>query len=298
MVPSLTRFSSSSVDTSLNEIAKSNHIHQNENKSIKDGVGTKDSYSINPSNEIIKNELMQRQRLQMSIHLYNTFKREKESREVIESEFITNVDLEGEIYKSIDPVYFNDPRMRHPGGLGSKFEPKRTPDDKEKDVQNTGTKTDGTRELGAKFYFGATEESILNKSVDSRTDAKKEAEISVADCDLLSRLPSNLDLGFIMNEKKRLSKQLMVVSKREHELIIKKQPILIVEFSKLQELHSSLTELITLCARCRKLLGCARKELVVGNMKVLSCYNQKLVTAKLMKSLGTVKSLQSSEVVK
>lgn len=298
MVPSLTRFSSPSVDTSLNEIADSYHVHPNESRSIKDGFGARDSYSINPSNESIKNDLMQRQRLQMSIHLYNTFKREKESREVIESEFITNADLEDEIYKSIDPVYFSDPRIRHPGGLGSKFDPKRTLDDKENDGQNTGTKTDATREFGATEEFDAKVESSPDKSAESRTEAKSEVEISIADCDLLSRLPSNLDLGFIMNEKKRLSKQLMVVSKREHELIIKKQPVLIVEFTKLQDLHSSLTELITLCTRCRELLSTARRELVVGNMKVLSCYNQKLVTAKLMKSLGTVKSFQSSEVIK
>lgn len=203
--------------------------------------------------ESVKSDL-ERYNLQMSMQLYQRHQRESESREVIESEFTNNVQLEDEIYKSIDEIYFSDPRIEHPGGLAEA--------------------------VGEESLTGDRNTAI--------------AQLSPAENDLLCRLPSTLDLGFVVGEKKRLSKQLMVVSKREHELIIKKQPILIVEFTKLQKLHSSLTELIEMCHKCRHLLMSARKDLVINDMIVLNCYRKKNVTKKLIKSLGTVKSLQSN----
>ena len=113
---------------------------------------------------------------------------------------------------------------------------------------------------------------------------------------ILNKLPDTMDLGFILEEKKKLNKQLMVVTKRVSDLIQQNQSTYNKELAGVIELQEILTDAINICSSGRSKLDTAKKNLTYPNLNIISTYRRREILISLLKEFYTIKTLLQTEL--
>ncbi|KAI1289384.1 Syndetin [Halotydeus destructor] len=107
-------------------------------------------------------------------------------------------------------------------------------------------------------------------------------------------LPEKFDLGYIISEKTRLTKYLSVVSKRQSDLILKRQEEYAIELQRVTELQTTLNETIKMCTRSRQQLRKSGKCLVYFPLNIIGHHLRKEQLRCLIKTLTKVQVLHST----
>lgn len=199
------------------------------------------------------------------------YAKQKELREMQINPYLTNPKLEQEIINSIEQLYYSD--LIESGS-----------EDEQRDKSANRDEPD----------FASIEESV------EATDEQQSAE-STDGFDpfehILNKLPNTMDLGFILEERKRLNKQLMVVTKRVSDLIQQNQSTYNKELTSVIELQEILIDAINICSSGRGKLVVAKQNLTHPNLTLLSNYRRREVMISLLKEFFTIKTLLQTELI-
>lgn len=112
----------------------------------------------------------------------------------------------------------------------------------------------------------------------------------------LRKLPEVLDLGDIDLDRKRLRKQLQVVSKKVSDLVLQNHPAYARELQRVMDLQRTLQYATVICANGRRQLSSARDTFTAASLNMLANYRKRQQLVSLMKSLRTIKTLQRTDV--
>ena len=205
------------------------------------------------------------------------YTKQKELREMQINPYLTNPKLEQEIINSIEQAYYSDlfDQSGEEEQYGGGEQSEKRPNEDETD------------------FGGSIEDSI---------EASKEpAAASIVDHfdpfeHILNKLPDTMDLGFILEEKKKLNKQLMVVTKRVSDLIQQNQSTYNKELASVIELQEILIDAINICSSGRSRLDAAKKNLTHPNLILLSNYRRREVMISLLNEFFTIKTLLQTEL--
>ncbi|XP_011444074.3 syndetin isoform X1 [Magallana gigas] len=112
----------------------------------------------------------------------------------------------------------------------------------------------------------------------------------------LQKLPEVLDLGDIDLDRKRLRKQLQVVSKKVSDLVLQNHPAYARELQRVMDLQKTLQYATVICANGRRQLSSARDTFTAASLNMLANYRKRQQLVSIMKSLRTIKTLQRTDV--
>ncbi|XP_022337065.2 syndetin-like isoform X3 [Crassostrea virginica] len=112
----------------------------------------------------------------------------------------------------------------------------------------------------------------------------------------LRKLPEVLDLGDIDLDRKRLRKQLQVVSKKVSDLVLQNHPAYARELQRVMDLQKTLQYANGICATGRRQLSSARDKFTSASLNMLANYRKRQQLVSLLKSLRTIKTLQRTDV--
>lgn len=190
------------------------------------------------------------------------YTKQKELRELLVNPYLTNPKLEEEIINSIEQIYYSDLNEE---------------DDR---YEN-------------KVKKQQIEDSIENEISISEFDEQNQSNKEPFDPfeHILNKLPDTMDLGFILEEKKKLNKQLLVVTKRVSDLIQQNQSAYNNELASVVELQEILNDAITTCSSGRCKLDLAKKNLTYPNLNIISTYRRREIMITLLKEFFTIKTL-------
>ena len=111
---------------------------------------------------------------------------------------------------------------------------------------------------------------------------------------LLKKLPEQMDLGFIIGEKKRLNKQLFIVSKKVSNLITNHHEAYCTELQRVAQIQTQLRSTIDTCMKSRSHFQVSRQNFTRSSLNIVASYRRREVMVGLLKLLVTIKSLQTT----
>jgi len=149
--------------------------------------------------------------------------------------------------------------------------------------------------------INSIEEIYYSDLIENDDNSNDQISIESTDCfdpfeHILNKLPDTMDLGFIIEEKKKLNKQLMVVTKRVSDLIQQNQSTYNKELASVIELQEILTNAINICSSGRSKLDVAKKNLTYPNLNIISAYRRREILISLLKEFYTIKTLLQTEI--
>ncbi|XP_076450690.1 syndetin-like [Babylonia areolata] len=112
----------------------------------------------------------------------------------------------------------------------------------------------------------------------------------------LEKLPETVDLDKVTDDRTKLGRQLQVVSKRVSELILQNHPAYAVELERVMELQRTLQSASSVCVSGRRQLQHARSSFTIASLGLLANYKKRQQLVVLLKSLGTIKTLQRTDL--
>lgn len=133
-------------------------------------------------------------------------------------------------------------------------------------------------------------ESIEPKYFELISDAQKAEQLVLED------LPQELDLDYLAEQKTRLKRQLIVVSKKVSDLILKNELKYRTELERVTKLQSDLSEAIKVCTSGRIHLSYATRDFTGVSLGIVASYRRREVLKSLLKSLQTIKTLQETDI--
>ena len=149
------------------------------------------------------------------------------------------------------------------------------------------------------YYSDLVDENDVDETKENRTELNDKLLIN-DEFDpfehILDKLPNTMDLGFILEEKKKLNKQLMVVTKRVSDLIQQNQATYNKELESVIQLQEILTDAINICSSGRSKLDLAKKSLTYPNLNIISTYRRREIMISLAKEFFTIKTLLQTEL--
>jgi hypothetical protein len=143
-----------------------------------------------------------------------------------------------------------------------------------------------------KEILGSIEEEYFRVSNDSNDSN----DTSIAEQFVLQKLPQVLDLNYLIDEKQRLKRQLIVVSKKVSDLILENQTAYTTELERVTQLQTSLSDAIKVCTTGRNRLDCAKRDFTCVSLGIVASYRRREVLKSLLKSLQTIKTLQETDI--
>lgn len=111
----------------------------------------------------------------------------------------------------------------------------------------------------------------------------------------LEKLNGSIEMDLIENNLHKLQAQLAVISKRVLHMILENQSLCVEEFNKMQGLHKSLTETLSVCQHARSDLSHGQKSFTTASLGILSNYKKRKTIQDLLRSLNTIKTLLQTE---
>ncbi|KAL8602932.1 hypothetical protein ACOMHN_057242 [Nucella lapillus] len=112
----------------------------------------------------------------------------------------------------------------------------------------------------------------------------------------LEKLPETVDLDKVTDDRTKLGRQLQVVSKRVSELILQNHPAYAVELERVMELQRTLQSASSVCVNGRRQLQHSRSSFTIASLGLLANYKKRQQLVTLLKSLGTIKTLQRTDL--
>ncbi|GAB1605109.1 syndetin-like isoform X2 [Argonauta hians] len=112
----------------------------------------------------------------------------------------------------------------------------------------------------------------------------------------LKKLPENLQLSQIDEDRKRLRGQLDVVSRKVYELVLQNHPAYVTELQRVMELQKTLQLAGGICTTGRSQLSKARESFTATSLGLLANYRKRSQLMCLLKSLHTIKTLQRTDL--
>ena len=113
---------------------------------------------------------------------------------------------------------------------------------------------------------------------------------------VLEDLPQELDLNYLTEQKSVLKRQLIVVSKKVSDLILKNEFKYRTELERVTKLQTDLSEAIKVCTSGRNHLSCAKRDFTGVSLGIVASYRRREVLKSLLKSLQTIKTLQETDI--
>ena len=113
---------------------------------------------------------------------------------------------------------------------------------------------------------------------------------------ILEDLPQELDLNYLTEQKTRLKRQLIVVSRKVSDLILKNEFKYKTELERVTKLQTCLSEAIKVCTSGRTHLGFAKRDFTCVSLGIVASYRRREVLKSLLKSLQTIKTLQETDI--
>lgn len=127
---------------------------------------------------------------------------------------------------------------------------------------------------------------------DNAEESAPENDQVAPDTLILTQLPEQLDLGYIITEKTRLKKQLFVVSKRVSDLILKNQENYERELSRVTELQQTLNDTIKICKLSRKHFAAIQKNFTFYSLQLVNNYRKKERLKEMVSILTAIRDLR------
>ncbi|XP_059150713.1 syndetin-like isoform X2 [Physella acuta] len=112
----------------------------------------------------------------------------------------------------------------------------------------------------------------------------------------LQKLPEQLDLDKITEDCTKLRTQLQAVTKRVSELILQNHPAYATELQRVMDLQRTLRSAGLVCRSGRRQLNEARENFTIASLGLLANYRKRQQLIGLLKSLGTIKTLQRTDL--
>ncbi|XP_054168215.1 syndetin-like [Oppia nitens] len=109
-------------------------------------------------------------------------------------------------------------------------------------------------------------------------------------------LPKELNLSYLIEQKTKLKKQLIVVSKKVSDLILKNETKYKTELERVTKLQTGLSDAIKVCTSGRKQLDCSKCKFTCVGLGIVASYRRREVLKSLLKALQTIKTLQETDV--
>ena len=108
-------------------------------------------------------------------------------------------------------------------------------------------------------------------------------------------LPDELTGEYLFDQKNRLERVLILVTKKVSELILSHQPTYVSELERIADLQKSITESIKVCTEGRKSLGFIKSSSRNGTT-IVEHYEKRKSLAKLLESLTAINDLRRSVI--
>ncbi|XP_064613648.1 LOW QUALITY PROTEIN: syndetin-like [Liolophura sinensis] len=112
----------------------------------------------------------------------------------------------------------------------------------------------------------------------------------------LNKLPETLEMVEINKDRERLRRQHQAVSKKVSELVLQNHPAYNTELQRVMELQKALQSASVICANGRRHLDRAKTGFTTASLGLLANYRKRQQLQGLLKSLRTIKTLQSTEI--
>lgn len=113
---------------------------------------------------------------------------------------------------------------------------------------------------------------------------------------VLDKVENELNLDYILQEKRRLEKQLNVVSRRLSTSIMEKEGAYGKEMKRVIDIQNKLSEAIGICRSARKGFDKGRSDFTCASLGIVASYRRREGLRDVLKSLSTIKTLQQTNV--
>ena len=155
------------------------------------------------------------------------------------------------------------------------------------------TKHKELRQLEAKPF--ENDERLQNQIIESIEKQFFETNEFDGGQHVLDRLPDQLDVGFLVNERQNLDRQLQVVSRKVSTLIVQHKSLYEQGLQQANRLQQSLTGAIETCGDGRQRLKTARQNLTHTSLTIVANYSKRELLRRLLNEILAIKSLQDQE---
>ena len=148
-----------------------------------------------------------------------------------------------------------------------------------------------------KVYFTSGKYHETSSTM-SKNESENENDINNFDPEnfVLEKLPEQLTVEYLLDEQQKYKRQLVVVSRKVSELILKNQPSYAQELERVTQLLSDLSQAIQVCTKARQCLDRSKVNFTCSSLGIVASYRRREILIGLLRSLKKIKTLQETDI--